>query len=209
MRRAGFTLLEVLVTLVIVVLFSSAVYAVFLGAVVNTRWVQDTTAAARSGQSILRLMERDLMSCVARAGDTVQFTGFVDASAASGMTFITASDSRSGEERGPSDLTRVTYLVSPDETDTSLLRLHRKEEPSAGLSLQDDEEYVLLERSVRSFELEFFDGSSWFDVWDDPEIPRAVQVSLVLQRQVQESATGEADGREFEYLSVVMIPAGG
>ena len=41
----GFTLLEVLVTLVIVAMFSSVVYAVFLQAVADTRYTEESVLA--------------------------------------------------------------------------------------------------------------------------------------------------------------------
>ena len=48
MKNYGFTLIEVLVTLAIVAMFSSAVYAVFLRSAVDARSVQESTTAWRT-----------------------------------------------------------------------------------------------------------------------------------------------------------------
>ena len=83
--RGGFTLLEIMVTLVIVAMFSSAVYAMFLRAVVDTRTVQETTAAGRLCQSILNLIERDLAGCLPASEELPHFTGGLPAGGAAGL----------------------------------------------------------------------------------------------------------------------------
>ncbi len=205
--RGGFTLLEIMVTLVIVAMFSSAVYAMFLRAVVDTRTVQETTAAGRLGQSILSLIERDLASCLPASEELPHFTGMLDAGGAAEIEFLTAVDARAATtEAAAADLVRVTYVTRPGEEAEGVRALYRRE--SFDTAGGGDERWVLLDRSVKEFALEYYDGTGWRDAWSEPAAPRAVRVVLVLRRRLQLGAEAPAADTDFTASAVVVIPAG-
>jgi len=204
----GFTLIEVLVTLVIVSMFSSAVYAVFLRSVVDARSVEESTMAWRAGQSILKLLEQDLTACVAASDEVPHFTGTLTVSEASRLAFLTATSSRLAVNGEAADVIRVSYEAVSDDSEEGLFRLYRKEEPSGGRSLGEGGEYQLLVDRVKRFELEYLDGMTWQNTWDGPSLPRAVRMNLVLQKDIQAAAGGPVRGREFSFPAVVAIPAG-
>lgn len=209
MKNYGFTLIEVLVTLAIVAMFSSAVYAVFLRSAVDARSVQESTTAWRCGQSILRLLDKDLTACLPAGTGFHHFAGSFDVSEASRLDFFTATSSRSARDGGAADVIRVSYRVEADEGEEGLFKLYRVEDPSGGRSPESEGGYQLLHQGVKQFELEYFDGVAWQNVWNDSGLPRAVRVKLVLQKKIQVSVSGMARDREFSFTSVVAIPAGG
>ena len=209
MKAPGFTLIEILVTLVIVAMFSSAVYGVFLGAVVNTRWVEESVAAARSGHAVLRVIERDLTACAAVTEEVPHFVGSVGTTDSSTLTFITATDSRTHRDGIASDLVTVTYETVPHDEGDGLLRLYRGEEYGAGRTPDEEPESVLLGKNIVSFDLQYHDGAAWLGVWNEPYAPRAVRVEIVLQASLQASARSRARDHEFAFSSVVVIPVGG
>ncbi|HAK96607.1 MAG TPA: hypothetical protein DCM87_16850 [Planctomycetes bacterium] len=203
--RGGFTLLEIMVTLVIVAMFSSAVYAMFLRAVVDTRTVQETTAAGRLCQSILNLIERDLAGCLPASEELPHFTGGIDAGGAAELEFLTAVDARAAEAAA-ADLVRVAYVTRPGEDVEGARALYRRETCDAAGGA--GERWVLLDRSVKEFALEYYDGTGWRDAWSEPAAPRAVRVTLVLMRSLQLGAEAPAAGTDFTASAVVIIPAG-
>ncbi len=213
MKRLGFTLMEILVTLVIVAMFSTAVYAVFLRSVVDTISMGTITETGRLGQSVLRRIEQDLTACLAATEAVPHFLGTVETSGASGLEFISAVDSRSVRDGGPTDLVTVSYLTRPNEEenegDEELLKLYRKETPAGEYVPVEDEEFVLLDDQVKRFELEYFDGAAWQSVWENPAVPRAVQVTIVFQRKIQLNVSRRAENREFLFEAIILIPAGG
>jgi prepilin-type N-terminal cleavage/methylation domain-containing protein len=211
MKRHGFTLIEVMVTLVIVAMFSTAVYAVFLRSIVDTKSVGTISVTGRLGQSVLRRMELDLMTCVAATEEVPHFVGTVETSGASGLEFISANDSRAVRDGGPTDLVTVSYLTRPndDALEDELLKLYRKETPAGDFVPGEDEEFVLLDDQVKRFELEYFDGAAWQSVWEHAGVPRAVHVTVVFHRKIQVDVSRRAEDREFTFDAVIMIPAGG
>jgi prepilin-type N-terminal cleavage/methylation domain-containing protein len=210
MKRSGFTLMEVLVTMVIVAMFSTAIYAVFLRSVVDTTSVGNAMIVGRLGQSVLRLIERDLTACPAATEDIPHFAGTVETSGASALEFITATDSRSGQDGEPADLVQVSYLTRPNDSGgEELLKLYRRETPARGSALIGEEEFVLLDSALKSFELEYYDGAAWQSVWDRPNVPQAVEVTVVFQRKIQVNVSRPAEDRSFSFRSVITIPAGG
>ena len=210
MRGRGFTLLEILVTLVIVAMFSTAIYAMFLRSLVDTRWIGESVETGRLGQSLLRLFERDVTACVPAEETLQHFVGSVSSDGSSLLEFISAVDSRSGDEGNPSDLVRITYMTVANEEAGELVKLYRKEERSAGRStVVNEEEFVLLDDKVKQFDLEYFDGAAWQTVWSEPALPRAIRIRVVLERQMQTSASRRAEAQEFTYHSVIPVPASG
>lgn len=203
--RGGFTLLEIMVTLVIVAMFSSAVYAMFLRAVVDTRTVQETTAAGRLCQSILNLIERDLAGCLPASEELPHFTGGLDAGGAAELEFLTAVDARAAEAAA-ADLVRVAYVTRPGEDAEDVRALYRRE--TCDTAGGTGERWVLLDRSVKEFALEYYDGTGWRDAWSEPAAPRAVRVTLVLRRRLQLGAEAPAEDTDFRASAVVVIPAG-
>jgi hypothetical protein len=121
-------------------------------------------------------------------------------------------DSRSAGENGrPSDLVRVTYLTAHGDEhleERELLKLYRQEEFPSNRSFPDEGSYVLLDGRVKSLIIEYYDGSGWLNVWNDPALPKAVRADIVLQRSIPERVGGEAKNHDFKFRTFLRIPVG-
>ncbi len=210
MKSKGFTLIEVLVTLVILAMFSSAVYAIFLKALKDTRNVEERTDASRRGAAILRLIAKDLESAVPSHGDSPYLVGSVAVHGGSRIEVLTSVDSREIKDGIPSDVIKVTYELYPSEENQGLFVLKRREYyGGARVSELEGEAWErVLSESVKEFNLEYFDGAGWATVWEEAELPVAVRIRLVLVKKLQGGAAMEAREREFPFETVVSIPGG-
>lgn len=204
-RRYAFTLIEVLVTLVVMTMFAAAVYGVFMKCIVNSRAVLETEKTWRQGQSILRLMERDLSGCLPCSDDFEHFEASYSASESGELSFYTSTDSRTFLNDEVSDVTRVTYAASSGNDGMSLFRreAHGSEPDSA-----DEGGIRMLADNVTQFSLTYFDGNAWHEAWAGPELPVAVRVSLGLQADLRWSVRDTVRSEEFIFSTVVDLPAG-
>ncbi len=207
MKRRGFTLVEILVALVIMAMFSAAVYSIFLRALVDTASARTAMEASRRGTAVLRLLEKDLRSCLPQEGEWTHFLGSREGEGASRLEFVTAVDSREGVEgEGPSDLVKVLWRVEPSGGTLSML--YRGEEAGGGRT-RDEGRAVekLLDGGVKEFSLEYYDGKGWRTSWWEHLLPRAVRVRLVLVRKIQFRPSSPAVEKEFVFQDLVAIPA--
>lgn len=200
--------MEILVTLLITALFSTAVYAVFLRSIVDAQRIHRSAETTRLGHAILRLIEQDLAAAAAAGEEIPHFVGSPGPEDSSMLTLLCATDSRALQEESASDLVEVTYMASAGET-PGLLKLYRKETFEAGRTLPGTDRYRLLDDRVRTFRLSYYDGAGWLDVWTEPGVPRAVCVELELDRTIQTASHRSADTQTFSFEIVAAVPAGG
>ncbi len=218
--RAGFTLLEILLAVVILTLLLGAVYAVLIGTVQAVERVEYVTQRAEIGPGILRVVARDFEHAVMPGGlapgafraksqdyggfslDQVDFVANVPALGPIGGV---------GPPR-PSPMNEVGYRLEPNPFAPGLFTLFRREgwfvdgDPLAGGML-----YEVYDR-VRSFSLEYFDGKEWKEAWTSAEaggLPRAVRIGLGVEIGTEDASRAEgeqANVRLMNYLIIVMIP---
>jgi prepilin-type N-terminal cleavage/methylation domain-containing protein len=208
-KRGGFTLLEVLVTLVIVAMFSSMVYAVFLQAVADTRLTEESVLAGRLGQAILTTFERDLSACLPTFGETSHLAGSTDAGGLSQIEFLTAVDSRALVDGKASEVIKVGYRPFPAEDRPGRWRLYRVEEYGGTVEGSVDPKYALLDGEVKEFVLEYFDGTAWHDRWSEATLPRAVRATVVIERDIQLDAAGPVRAAQMAFSTTVVLPVAG
>jgi hypothetical protein len=116
------------------------------------------------------------------------------------------------------DLRRVCYWLIKDGDKQSLARqeLLQATGPDAGTvppNVSDPAPYIIAS-NVKSFGLEYFDGSTWQTSWDGTKLdsntgfpigpPAAIAVNITL---ISPATTPGARDRETSYRHVVAIPA--
>jgi type II secretion system protein J len=224
---SGFTLLEILLTIVILALLLSCVYVVLVGTIQAVERVEYVTQRSELGPGILRLVVRDFEHAVIPGGrggayfasksqgygafstDRVDFVANVPA--------LGPYDAEGRNVNGPprpSPMNEVGYRLMPNPTAPGLFRLFRREgywidaEPLSGGML-----YEIYDR-VRSFQLEYYDGKEWKRDWASLEmggLPVAVRVGLTIEVGTPDaeraaSATESDTVRLVSYQVVVTIP---
>lgn len=190
----AFTLIELLLAITLSALVISAVVAVLFAALRLRNQTARRLELASSIQQTLALLRRDLAgialpstdSTNAMAGSLVYggITGINDP-AGTGMQLFTTSGIIS-EFTPWADLQKVGYALRlPTNAVGSIGRdLHRVVTRNLLPQLAETYEDQILLRDVQSFDLFFYDGSTWRNTWggtnETVSIPRAVRVNLVV-----------------------------
>ncbi len=203
-RRGGFTLIEVLCTLVITSIMLGSVYSVFLGTLSAKKYCDEIKDAGHRGQAILLMIQRDVQGALEVGGGQPSMEG-VDASESGSETdrlnFVSTQDTRCGNDRR--DYNEVGYYVVASAGGKSLSLVRRED------ALCDDDPFdggveEVLDDSIASFDLEYLaPEGAWTGEWTAAGLPSAVRITLVLLRR---QAEGE-DGRKYTYSAVVPVPA--
>ncbi len=207
-RRRGFTLIEVLVTLVASSIVLAAVYGAFLGSITAKRTCEEASRGHRLGRGVMTLLERDLTGAFRPREDGPALEGFSESAQgghADRVEFVTTSDARRAVEGRGRDHCEVGYRTEPDPDAPGLRVLVRREahgiegNPFQGGTLE------VLAEGVSSFHLEYLTGDgTWFSEWHGPGLPRAVRAALTLRRLEPDGRFG----RETTFRGLIAIPAG-
>jgi type II secretion system protein J len=225
--RRGFTLLEILLTMVVLALLLSGVYAVLVGTIQAVERVEYVTQRSEIGPGILRIVARDFEHAVMPGGrpagaflgknqgygafstDRVDFVANVPT-----LGPFEALGGKGGAPPRPSPMNEVGYRLMPNPFAPGLFRLFRREsyyvdeDPLSGGML-----FEVYDR-VRSFQLEYFDGKEWRPQWSSLEMggmPVAVRVGMTIEvgtpdAERSTTTTDEGNVKLLSYQLVVMIP---
>ena len=227
-RQAGFTLVEVLITLLIMSGIMVALTEILTAARTARDTVHNVLETQTAGPAILDLIERDLRGIMTYDTTRVQqlriknrvVMGFD----ADSIDFVTNSDSmvlHQLEDRFVrSDLNEVGYRVRPSPLNDQFLEIYRRE--SFGV---DDEPfeggtYQFLHERVKSFDIQVFrkDGPDEepVDHWnteegsDDIGLPARIEITLTLElapRIVHEQLrVAPVDRRTVVYKRILRLP---
>ena len=222
-RARGFTLLELLVAIAILAIILTAVYGTLDATLLAKRVVQDKLEVASIGQSILRIMARDIRGAFATAPDQPCFVAQnneIDGARADVLDFISSVDSTVDEvelkRSKPSGISEIRYRFKKSEladgdssADQPYLSLFRSC-MRVGIDQEDDRPssggYQLVHNRIKSLKLEFLSAETgpaegWHSV-DQAALPVAVRIELALW----EGRRGK-DIRTF--TETVIIPTGG
>jgi len=210
-KVSGFTLIEVLVTLLITSIMLTAVYTCFVGTVAAKQYSEEVKGAGRVGQAILGLMKRDFEGAFVFSPGMPALegqSGSIGAADSDSVDFVTTSDSRRAIDGKGSDYNEVGYVLYPSEEQDSMLCIYRRED-----HLVDDSPFSggvleLLDDCVKSLKFEYLSDGSWQTMWQAEGLPDAVRITLTLRKDSGKKIGGEPLLRDYNYSTVVMIPAG-
>ena len=211
MKHRGFTLIEVLVTLLITSLMLTVVYTCFVGTVAAKQYSEQVKEAGRVGQAILGLIKRDLKGVfIFSPGETVLEgqTGSVGSADADSINFVSTSDSRRALNGRGSDYCEVGYVLYAGEEQEDMLKLYRREDHLVDESPFSGGVLELLDDQVKSLKFEYLVEDAWQTVWQDEGLPEAVRITLVLRKDSGQKKDGEPVMLDYTYSTIVVIPAG-
>jgi general secretion pathway protein J len=179
--RRGFTLLELLVALVLLVIISGAVYGSFFTVIRGRDSATAGMESLREGASTLALLRREISSAFYRNGDKRLSFVVEDrdqfGKPASNLTFSTLGMTRTGDTPS-SDLREVSYR--PREKEGKLLLARSEKELFFEIKPQ---QYPQMEE-LEGFLVECNDNGKWVRSWDtalNGKLPEAVRITLTVK----------------------------
>lgn len=237
-RRSGFTLLELLVALGMVAIISLSMFQSLRVAVRAKSTAEAAVAPSRSSDIAMDLIRGDLENVLPPRKENLEsdalppaylagnFTG-VDTLTDRGqpgddVTFFTTRDGPShdadnsaqvGVPTGDGEVHHVelTVLTDPRTGDHVLVR-RVISNILAPQEVQPDDEVLC--RGVWSFNVRYYDGTSWVDTWDayndnldangNPQLPAAVEVTLELEPKGPDG-TVDPQARPHRYVRIFPI----
>ncbi|MFT4979397.1 MAG: general secretion pathway protein J [Myxococcota bacterium] len=193
-RRAGFTLIEVIVALGIMVVIGTLAFSTLSSSIQLRDILEEDDALARSARVALGRLTQELsLAYLSENGNPNTFqTVFVGREEGGGaaLWFASTSHRRTYKNSRESDLTEISMWLEDDpDDDTHSVLLHRE---SGVIDQEPDEGGTILPlaRRVTRFQVFYLDNQTaeWMDEWDSGgveasnRLPRAVQIVLGLAR---------------------------
>lgn len=200
--RAGFTLIEILVTVAIMGLMLAAITQMLSSVRFTRDIIHNEQEQYLAGPAIMDLIERDLQAVFVtglRRADHLKVEDRVlGGTDADRLDFFTSTDSLLWQEEGDrqirADVNEVGYClrVNPEEED--FLELYRREGFGIDLEPHRGGNYIFLHDRVRAFDIEVFAArgpedelealEEWGQTEDDPEIsglPAFLRITLEIE----------------------------
>jgi prepilin-type N-terminal cleavage/methylation domain-containing protein len=190
-RRPGFSLLEVLLALALVVLLSGGIFGFLWNLVDRRDALIRATGDAQSAGALFELLEADIACAI--AGDPVLGAGIVgdDRQLTVLSRRVWAPTSPPERSAAAGDLQRSEYTFS---LASGTVRLKRSPVSSSSRGIAVDD--VVCER-IAAFRLRYFDGRAWtstFNTVEKRDLPLAVEVAVWFGTPGSvPAAAGEAD----------------
>ncbi len=216
--RAGFTLIEILVAVVLLAIISILVWRAMGGMTSSKERSEKRDGMHRSVAILLDRMTQEL-------GTAVLFTSLdilgVSASAEQNLksvfigvnqgeqdklTFQSLSHMRYIKDTKESDFSEITYFLEPQEGASGLFILKKREKSPPDTETGEKGRVVTLLEGVKSLSFRYYDAQKleYSEAWDTTapdfanRLPRAVEIRLVLQDPNDEDA-------EESFLTVSLL----
>ncbi len=208
---AGFTLVEVLVTLGLMALVFALVYGSLWSTVGGLRRMQGRGERQQAARILLEMIDRELRSTLWVKGDPrLAFVGkdaVTDAGLpADSLTWVHASHLKLHPDLPESDVAEVTYRL--EAAGEGKLRLMKREDATPDGDPQAGGADYLLSEEVVGLDFQYYGDTGWVHEWDanlNNKLPRLVQVTLFLPPE--EGAGEEAEPEQLR--TIVEIPMAG
>jgi len=192
-QKTGFTLLEMLIAVTLVVLIVSMVYGTY-------RATLQTVQPAREKGVLTR------QACTLFTGMARQISGLYPFAAPSAPA-VRQTENRMIQPAGPACLIGdsrqqqgqilsllTTTGIDAGDGENGLLRVEYRFDAAAGVLSYRQQRWLPtgeptpdgggdrpLAHHIKSIQLEFFDGKTWFDYWHNTEVPAAVRIQVDFQ----------------------------
>ncbi len=197
----GLTLIEMLGAMVVSIILLSSAWQLLQGGMQSYhRGLQDVRMT-QGARALLRLVSRDVQRAMAaRVPYGIRGTAPQPLTATTGggqddrLAMLTrpplAAPSAGVEQRGAPQ--RIRYILST-VPDSKMLALQR----AVGTTSEKQMERLMpVHARMQEFSVRYFDGQTWYDAWQRAELPRAVEITLVVQ-------SGGAQARASRFATLV------
>ncbi len=179
--RRGFTLLELLVALALLVIIAAAVYGSYFSVIRGRDSALAGMESLRETTVTLALLRKEISSALFRSGDKRLFFVVEDrdqfGKPASNLSFTTLGMTRSGDTPS-SDLRAVRYQTREKEGKLLLARSEKE------LFFDIDPQFYPQMEELEGFLVECYDSGKWVRSWDtalNARLPEAVRITLTVK----------------------------
>lgn len=185
--QAGFTLIEVILSMTLVAAISAVTYSVLIATLEYKDKVEKGSLLNKVGQSILKMISKDIEGLYTR--DIANPFEGIDDGTQDYMNFTSTVSSYPNEEGVNSNLIEVGYRVVPSDVHDDLFILVRRESYNIEFDpLKGGNIYEVYDQ-VKQFNLKYYDGTEWVDTWryeDMNSVPLAVKIEFIVRARTGE-----------------------
>jgi type II secretion system protein J len=193
---SGFTLLELLIAMSIMVMLTASLYAAMSAAFRGRRTAEEALEPARRAGAALAMIEDDLESACAPvgilAGEFLEVDGRGDSGQPADSMLFHAVTDEPAARTPPAPIVRIEYALATDAESGDLVLVRRTTTNLLSPETPTPVEEVLC-RHVRSFDLSCYDGLDWQAAWDSTTLgnvlPLAVTITLVIATDTESDYT--------------------
>lgn len=191
-RRAGFTLLEVIIAIGILALIATMTFETISGALRARDMLEANDALNQSARAALGKLRRDLslayLTPQTQAVNTFRTVFVAKDDSPDRLWFASLSHQRLYRDAHECDETEITIWTEDDPTTDGALVLLRREAPRIDQDPEQGGTILPLAYKVKSFEVRFQDptNNEWRDTWDSTggetpnRLPRTARITLTL-----------------------------
>jgi general secretion pathway protein J len=194
-NNSGFTLLEILIALLLLVILSGALYGTYFAMVKSRDRAVSGTEPLRDLRATLDIVRREISAAFYNKRNK-------------NLHFVVEDRDIFGKPSSTLDFTAVSIPLTGTAPSSDLVRVRYVPRENEGkLLLMREEEDVYLENEpvpypqmeeIQGFLVECYNGSKWVRSWDtdlNSSLPQAVRVTLTIK-----------DGEKTSDYSVIAVP---
>ena len=184
--QRGLTILEMLGVIAISTILLSGAWQLFQGGMRSYQRGLQNVRMTQGARALLRLVTRDVQRAMAarvpygiRGTAPQPSTPETAGRQADRLAMLTLPSPAAPPEGAPhgGTLQRIRYALDavPDGKTLTLQR-------AVGASSEPQmERLMVVHEQVQEFHVRYFDGQTWYAEWQRPELPRAVEIALVVR----------------------------
>jgi general secretion pathway protein J len=199
--QRGLTILEIMGVLAISTILLSGAWQLFQGGMRSYQRGWQDVRMTQGARALLHLVTRDVQRAMAarvpygiRGAAPQLSTSEMAGRQADSLAMLTLpSPAASPEGALPGGaLQRIRYVLNP-VPDSKTLALQR----AVGAPSEQQRERVrVVHEHVQEFRVRYFDGQTWYTEWQWAELPRALEITLIVQ-------SGGAQARTSRFATLV------
>lgn len=205
LKRAAFTLIEIMIAISIFALVLAAIYSSWTAILRATKVARDAAASVQRARISIRIIEDSLGSTESYVRNANYYSFVGENGSEATLSFVARlakSFPRSGKF-GDLDVRRLTFSVekAPDNSRQLVLR---QNPVLMDLDVDEKEHPLVLAKYVQDFQLQFWDMrlNDWTDEWTQTnQIPKLVMITLKFSDNAYATQVHE------EVTRIVSIPA--
>jgi len=199
-QNPGYTLLEILIALAIIVIIVSVVYGTYQATILASERYQKDMAYSQQGRALLAQMARQIRCCyIQPQNENYVFNGNTTTAGSENLLRLITTCPVISRNNALTGLYEIAYkLNSSGRLYYREIPFHKKPNDS-----RISDHWFTLAEDISSLALSFSDGDQWHDRWDyqkEHQLPVAVKITLTQ---------ADADNRIKSHETIAAIYSSG